>query len=180
MSGFSILDPSFFQHAPLFIAALFILLFIPSLLVTGAKPEGVARAIACVLWKTFGLVLIALSALQFGANLIEGQFPEQQTLSVLVMILVIGIGFMVHASRLLAGVDAASKAVPRLVFFLTAETIGGLMVATSVITIMTNFLLTETMMGWESQGLSLLLGVVLMLGASMHVNPRRTAGKKKK
>lgn len=180
MSGINILDPSFFQYAPIFIALLFVLLFIPSLLVTGAKPEGVGRAIACVLWKTFGLVLIALSALQFGAGLLGGEFPAQPTLSVLVLILVTGIGIMVHASRLLADVDSASKVIPRLVFLLTAESIGGLMVAVAVITIMTNFLLSQSLMGWESQGLSLFLGIVLMLGASMHVNPSKRAAKKKK
>jgi len=175
----SIFGLTIFPYMPFIIAGLFVLLSIPSLLVTGAKPEGVARAIACILWKTIGLVLIVLSVLQFGSMLIERQLPPQPSISVLILTLVVGIGIMVHASRLLAAVDAASKSVPKLVFVLTCESIGGLLVLVSLLTIFINFLLQETVLGLEPQLLNLFLGLLLMLGASFHVNAKRSTKKRK-
>lgn len=181
MLGF-LFQSSFLQYAPLVIAGLLTLLFIPSLMVTSAKPEGVGRAIACVLWKAFGLVLIALSLSQMADDVVTNErLTEQPLLSVLVLIFVIGIGIMVQASRVLVSVDAASKAVPRLVFILTCEIIGGLMVFVSGMTVLINFLMTQSMAGWEVQTVTLLFGFVLMLGASMHVTPgnKRVVRKKK-
>ncbi|MEQ1849762.1 MAG: hypothetical protein ABL890_04190 [Candidatus Peribacteraceae bacterium] len=172
---------SFFQYAPMIVAGLVALLFIPGLMVTGAKPEGVGRAIVCVLWKAFGLVLIALSVTQLASDVVLSErLTEQPMLSVLVLIMVVGIGIMVQASRVLAGVDAASKAVPRLVFILTCETIGGLLVVVSMMTILVNFLMTNALTGWEMQTVLGLLGVVLMLGASLHVSPKAKVVRKKK
>jgi len=175
---------SLFQYAPFVITGLLALLFIPSLLVTGAKPEGVGRAIICVLWKAFGLVLIAMSLLQLSSDIATSQtLTAQPMLSALILIFVIGIGVMVHASRILATVDEASKAVPKLIFVLTCETIGGLVIVITGLTLMINFLLTQKFDGWETQMITILFGVVLMLGASMHVKSgakKKVAVRKKK
>lgn len=174
---------SLFQYAPFVVAGLLILLFIPGMMTPRAKPEGVGRAIACVLWKTFGLLLVALSLLQLTSDVVttEALTPEPM-LSVLILIFAVGVGMMVQASRVLANVDAASKAVPKLVFVLTCEIVGGLLIVITGMTIAINFILTQTLAGWQMQTVTILLGIVLMLGASMHVNPakKKAAVKKKK
>ncbi len=174
--------PAFFQssivvYLPVAVVLTFTLLLIPGLLVTGAKPEQVAKAVSSYMVKTFGLILIALSVVQVTYGLVMMSLPEQPMLAGLVLLFVSGIGLMVYESRVIAGIDEASVSVVRAIFTHTCEIIGFLVAAVSGLSIMMTFLLTETLEGWEMSGSLLLLGLLLMLSSSMHM--RRKTGSRK-
>lgn len=180
--NFSLFDASTLLYALLVIIITYVVLFIPSMMVTGAKPEGIAKAISCYLWKTFGLILLGMSVVQLTMSIIGDALPESQILSALILLLVTGIGIMVHASRMLAEVDRASRTVPMLVFSHTIEIIGGLIAFVSALSLMLSFLMTARIDGWQLPVTMMLLGITMMLSASLHLSaknkPARASKKK--
>jgi len=165
----------------------FVLLFIPSLLVPGAKPHGVARAISCYLWKTVGLIIIAMSIVQLAYNVIGGKLPEEPALSALILLFVTGIGTMIQASRVLRSVDEASVVVVRLVFSHTCEVVGGVIALMSALSLGLSFLMTNDVSGWEMSATTFLLGITTMLSAGIHIKhktkvaaPKKAATKRKR
>ena len=176
--NFSLFEASTLLYALIVIIVTYVALFIPSMLVTGAKPEGVAKAISCYLWKAFGLVLLSMSVVQLTISIVGDSLPEFPLLSALILLLASGIGIMVHASRVLKNVDPASSVVPRLVFSYTIETIGGLIAAVSLLSLMLGFLITERMMGWQLPVAMMLLGITVMLSASIHISAKNGGGLK--
>ncbi len=178
--------PGFFQsslltYVPVGILLSFALLMIAGLHVTGSKPEGVAKAIGCVLLKTFGLVLIGLSAVQLTYALIAVEIPGTETLFALVLLLVTGLGIMIHESRREADIDAASRSVPHAVFCHVCRVIGSLVMVLSGLSLMMTFLLNDSLTGWEMPATLLLLGTLLSLTSTLHVEGKhhRTAKKKR-
>lgn len=180
----SALSISFFQsagmgYALLFVLIAFVLLFIPSLMVTGAKPEGVARAISCYMWKVVGLVILTMSVVQLSSDLINGQLPDPPLLSALILLFAVGVGTMVQASRMAKSVDEASSIVVRLVFFHTCEIIGGVIALVSALSVALSVLLTNNLSvnNWQLPATTLLLGITTMLAASIHIK-NKNGGKK--
>ncbi len=165
-------------YIPLSIAAAFGILFIPSLLVAGAKPEGVARAISCYMMKTLGIVLLALSSVQITYALINVRLPELPTLSALILLFTIGLGILVHQSTKLDLIDEASMMVPRLVFSHACEIVGGLIALISGLSIIITFIVNESLSGWEMSSTMLLLGTALMVLSSIHIEKRNKKSKK--
>lgn len=155
--------------APVMLVITFTLLLIPSLLVTGAKPEAATKAIGCYILKTVGLILLAASVIQLTYGLITLRLPDPEESTILVLLLVTGIGIMVHQSRIVATIDAPSVSVVRLVFSHTCELVGALVALGSGLSLMISFLITQNSSGWEMSGTLLLLGLLLMLVSSVHI-----------
>ena len=175
----SVLITSFFG-----ILAMFTLIMIAGLQVTGAKPEAVAKATSCYIMKTFGLVVLGLSAVQVTFALITLQLPDIQSLLGLVLLFVIGIGIMVYESGIVSGIDAASKSVPHAIFNYSAKLIGGVIAVISGLSLMMTFILGRSVAGWEMSASLLLLGCILCLASSLHaegrVHKKAPAPKKKR
>ncbi len=173
-------ESSFLLYASFFVAVLFILLFIPSLLVTGAKPEGIGKAITCYLLKTFGLILVALSVVQIVYGMLTLNIPDVPALSAIVLVLVVGIGIMVHMSRVLREcVDDASEAVSRLVFCHTIEVIGILVAIISALSVVLSFIVRQRLVGWEMPATLILLGLFMAFTSSVAVNAQNARVAKK-
>lgn len=180
MTGLSIslFDPNALFYATMIIVITYVALFIPGLMVAGAKPEGVARAISCYLWKTFGLLIMSMSIVQLMVAVINNQVPSFPLLSGLILLLVTGMGIMVHVSSVVAKVDPASSVVARLVFSHTIEIVGGLIAVVSAMSLMLSFLLTQRVDGWELPSVMILLGVTMMLSASLHISGKNRGSTK--
>ncbi len=174
MTGFNInlFDASTLLWAIAIIIVMQVALFIPSMMVPGAKPEGIAKAISCYLWKSFGLVLLSMSVVQIAISIVGGTLPQFPLLSALILLFVTGIGIMVHCSRLLARIDHASLSVPRLVFSHTVEIIGGVIAFVSTLSLMLGFLITESVQEWQMPATMAMLGITMMLSASLHISEK--------
>lgn len=164
----SFLQPAALLFAPVMLVVTFTLLLIPSLLVPGAKPEAAAKAIGCYILKTIGLLLLASSVIQLMYGLITLQLPDPGT-PLLVLLLVVGLGIMVHQSRIVATIDEASVSVVRLVFCHTCEMIGKLITLGTGLWLMTNLLFLQRVADGAMAGTLLLLGLLLMLLSSVHI-----------
>lgn len=174
----SLFQSSLMLYVPLVIVAVFGILFIPSLLVQGAKPEGVAKAIGCYLMQTLGIVLIGLSAVQVTYAIMNGRLPEFHTLSALLFLFCLGLGILVHQSVKAATVDEASLMVPRLVFSHMCEIVGTLIALVAALSLVVTFMISENFYGWQMSATMLLLGVALMILSSIHIEKRNAkAGK---
>lgn len=160
-------------YGPLLIVTIFTLLAIPSLMVPGAKPEGVVKAIASYIIKTLGLVLLAMSAVQLTYGLIMMEIPEFSALAALIILFTIGLGIMVHQSIVLKHIDEASAMIPRLVFSHACEVIGALVTILSALSLIITYIVsggsTVGMQGWEMSATFLLLGSILTLTSSVHI-----------
>lgn len=166
-------------YIPLSVAVAFGLLFIPSLLVQGAKPENVGKAIGCYMMKTLGVVLVIMSGMQLVSSLIALTLPETPLLLALTLLLVIGIGIMVHESRVLATLDEASVMVPRLVYSHTCEVMGALIAIGASLSLIVTFIVTQDTAGWESAATLLILGITLLLASSLHISHRNRRAARK-
>ncbi len=175
----SIFQSSLVLYLPVAIIATFALLLIPSLLVTGAKAENASKAISCYLVKSLGLLLMAISAVQLTYSLVSMRLPSSPALTGLILLCVIGLGLMLHASRELVGVDAASCLVPRLVFSHSCEVIGTFVTVISGLSLMMTFVLTQSVNGWEMSATLLLLGMLLMMASSVHIRGKNHPAAKK-
>ncbi len=167
--------PSLFQssllvYVPMGVFLTFALLMTAGLQVTGAKPEGVAKAIGSTILKTLGLLLVGLSSVQIGYGLLAMSLPESQTLLALLVLLVVGIGIMIHESRIAASVDKASRVVADVIFSYSCRVIGSILATVSGLSLAMTLLLTGSLEGGEMSALLILLGILLSFSASVHIN----------
>lgn len=167
--------PSLFQSSliitvPLGVFLAFGLLMTAGLHVTGAKPEGVAKAIACTILKTLGLILISLSMVQITYGLLSRTLAMSQTFLALILLFSIGAGIMVHESRMAASIDKASGTVAHLVFCHSCRVIGCLIAVLAGLSLLMTFLLTGDLSNAEMPFTLLILGTLLSLSAAVHAN----------
>jgi hypothetical protein len=170
----SALSISMFQttsvaYALLGIVIAFVVLLIPSLMVPGAKPSGVVRAISCYMWKTVGLVIVAMTIVQVSYDGIGGRLPDAPLLSALILLFAVGIGIMVQASRIVQSVDEASVVVVRLIFSHTCEMVGGIIALVAAMSMAIMVLLTNSLWDWQMPTTMLIFGVTMMLMSSVHI-----------
>jgi hypothetical protein len=164
-----VLSSSLAIVVPIGVVIAFTLLFIPSLLVTGAKPEGVGRAITAYMLKTLGLIFVGLSAVEFTYGLIVTHLPSYPIFSVLALLFAIGVALMIHASRILQSIDSASSVVVKLIFFHSLEVLGVLTAVISALFVGVTFVMTKQLLKWELPTTLILLGVITALVSSMHL-----------
>ncbi len=167
--------PSLFQsslivYVPLGVFAAFALLMTAGLHVTGAKPEGVAKAIGCMIMKTLGLILLSLSLVQLTYGLISMTLEMSQTFLALILLFVIGAGLMLHESRMAAHIDKASASVPNLVFTHCCRVIGCLIATLAGLSLLLSFVLMGDFSGAAMPVTLLMLGLLLSLSSSVHAN----------
>ena len=177
--------PSLFQSSVLLSSFLgilfaFILVMIAGVHITGAKPEGIAKATGCYIMKAFGLLLLSLSTVQITYAFITLRVPAVQSILGLVLLLVIGIGIIIHESRVIAEIDTASRSVPSTIFSYASKVIGALIAIVSCLSLMMTFILGRSVAGWEMSATLLLLGCVLSLTSSIHAEGRMMKSTKKK
>lgn len=179
--------PSLFQsslllYVPLGVFLTFGLLMTAGLHVSGAKPEGVAKSIACTVLKTLGLLLVSLSSVQLMYGVITMNLPQTDTLLALVLIFSIGCGILIHESRMMMHVDTASASVANAVFCHSCRVIGCMVAIVAALSLLMTFVLTRSTEGAEMPVTLLILGSLLSLTSSVHGNggvKRKTVKKKK-
>jgi hypothetical protein len=172
------LSLNFFQSGyvvavPLAVFLLFILLYIPSMMVPDAKPTAVGQAITCYLMKTLGLLLMATSVFPLTYSLMAKSLPAESTVYSLLLVFVVGVGIITHFSRVCQHIDEASVVVVRSIFSHGFEMLGAVMVVFSALSLMLMFLLTGGFDAWEMPATVFLLGLLLMLMFSIHIGEKR-------
>ncbi len=114
---------------PLSVAALILLLFIPSMLSTGAKAAGVGKAIYCYGMQGFGIFLMSAGGLPaiFGVTqkLFVGteSYTTETYLALLMLFATGGLLFLWH-EQAAEKIDTASSAVPAVLFWYTFKAVG--------------------------------------------------------
>ncbi len=182
---FSIFQPMYLVTLPLGIFAVFITLFIPSMMATSnPKPEAISRAISCYILKAFGIGLIAVGAFPVLYMLLINEVMPIDSLLPLAFLFLVGTGVLVQANIVLQGVDEASVSVPRAIFHHSLEVLGGIVALISGISIVMVPLMTQKIGGWEIPASTLILSMILTLSFSLHTAPRggraaKAVGKKK-
>lgn len=170
---FSIFQPLYLVILPLGIFAVFIALFIPSMMAsTNPKPEAISRAISCYILKSVGIGMIAFSAFPVLYMLLINELLPVQSLLPLAFLFLIGAGTVVQSNILVQGVDDVSVAVPRAIFHHSFEVLGAIVALASGLAIVVVPLMTLDISGWEIPASTLILSLILMLSFSLHTTPR--------
>ncbi len=163
------------------IVAIFAILFIGSLLVSEAKPEAVGKAITCYILKAVGVILLVIGGMQLLYSLFTLNVPETKTLLALALLIVIGIGILVHESRVIEKLNDASVIVSRMVFGYSCVILGTLAALFSLLTFLISFIVTQELGQWESTATVVITGTVLtMLSSAYAAKKGKTSAKKKK
>lgn len=175
----------FFQPTYMVIVALlmflvFVLVFIPSMMVPSAKPEAVGKAIACYLMKTFGLVLMAIGFLPLLYTVISKNMLDMSAVSGLLLIFLIGFGLLLHYSIVAHAIDDSSTVVMRAIFSHGFEVLGAMIAVFSALSLMLSFLQKQAMDGWQIPATMLLFGLLTMLMFSVHISNKNGGVKSRK
>lgn len=157
-------------YVPLGVFLTFALLMTAGLHVSGAKPEGVAKAIGCMVVKALGLILVSLSLVQLTYGLISMTLEMSPSFFALILLFVIGAGLMLHESRMAAHIEKASASVPNLVFSHSCRVIGCLIATLAGLSLLLSFVLTGDFSGSAMPVTLLMLGLLLSLSSSVHAN----------
>lgn len=172
-----ILSSTIWILIPIGIAMTFALMLILSLSVAGAKPESAARGITCMILMMAALSITAFGATQLLYALMIGVFLDTTMLGLYLLLFVVGIGLLVHESRTLGRLDAASSLAPRLVLSHTVECIGILVTIGSLLTLLIRALMTQSLIGWQMPATFALLGGLAALITSVHLSRSATTTK---
>lgn len=164
---------------PLCFAAILVITLIASLQVEGAKAENSARAIACHLLQTLGVFMMAMSGVQMVYSLLTLRFPSSDNAASLVLLFVVGLGILIHQSRILHGIDHASRLVPGLIFWYVCVLMGNLIALIAAISIGISTLINHEPSGWQMPSTLIILGLTMAFLASKHTF-ERTQSKKRK
>ena len=182
----SLLQSSAIIILPTIVILSLTLMAIPSLAVPGVKPDHVMKGIASYVMKTFGVILVSIGAIQCVESLIRTQLPNTPTLSALLILIVVGIGIMVHESTVLESLDDLSIAIPRLIFSHGCEIVGCIIALVSITSLIVSYVTGKggiaSIEGWESIAAFLLYGTTLMFASSIHIhhrNKKLNKGKRK-
>jgi len=133
---------------PLMVLQIIALLFIPSMLNTGAKPREVGEALFCYLMQGVGVILMTVGALPTVFSVFAGvAFPGRTYVALLVVFTCGGILFLIH-DQLSQSLSSASKAVPQAVYFFSLKIIGNLIALLSGLSIILSIITGNTQQGW--------------------------------
>lgn len=109
---------------PIAILLLFVLLMLPGLARTGAKPESLALATYGYLAESLGIILMTAGGLPAVYAVVAHQILASNTyLGLLVLFIIGGITYLWH-DAMLSDVDTVSKSIPSSLFFYTWKLIG--------------------------------------------------------
>ncbi len=154
---------------PVTVAAMLVLLFIPSLLAPGARPSGVGHAIYCYAMQGVGIFLMTAGGLPALSSVLrtltgnaDGYFTETY-LALLLLFATGGLLFLWH-EQMAGKIESASAAVPAVIFWFTFKIVGLFLAVTSALSLLLTMLLVAELEGdWWNQPLLLLLYGALLL-----------------
>ena len=133
---------------PFFLLQLLSLLFIASLIHSGAKAKGVAAALYCYLVMSGGVLLMTLAALPTIASVFSGRtFSPATYVGLLFVFGIGGLLYLTHETQT-QKIDFASRAVPSLIFFYGIKLIGMAVIVLSGISLILTFTTGANQMGW--------------------------------
>ncbi len=158
---------------PLALFGVFLLFYIPAMMVTDAKPMAVGQAIVCYIMKTLGILLMTTSILPLLYSLMNNTVPQDKSLYSLLLVFVVGLGILVHFSSVSQKVDEPSVVVIRSIFSHGFEVLGMILAVFSGLTLMLQFLLTESFQDWQMPATMLVVGLMFSLLFSLHISERK-------
>jgi len=148
---------------PLLILQALSIIFIPSMIVHGAKPLQVGKAIYCYLLQMIGVLLLTLGSLPALYGVLANQnYDSKMYLALLIIFTAGGLTFLWH-DNLLRNVDVHSRAVPEAVYRYTLKLIGYASVLISTLSLLIVMLLgsSTTAHWWVLPFLFLCYGILL-------------------
>jgi hypothetical protein len=149
---------------PLMILQIFALLFLPSLMVPGAKPSLVAMSVYCYLLQLIGLIMMTAGGLPALEGVLEkivvghDRFSTEMYLAMLILFAAGGLTFLWHEHMALT-IDHASRRVCAVIFSGSLRLIGYLLCVFSAV----SFLLMMLLMPGSMHAISGLLPTLLFL-----------------
>lgn len=157
-------------YLPLAIAGIFAFFTIPSLLVQDAEPHAVCRAVSAMLLSALGVLMTAISALQIVYSLMLGQLMDQPLLGIMIALFVVGVGIIVHESRVAAALPEASTVLPRLLFCHAVELTSALLAIASLFSLIGSAVMSGKFVDWELPATLLILSSLTALMTSIHLS----------
>jgi hypothetical protein len=163
-SAASMSVPGYASLFAIILILLFVLFLIPSLLPTGVRPEATVKALLCVVMQGVGVGLMSISGLPALIAVFSGiVLPHQSYLALLLIFAIGGLLFLWYESKLVS-LDATSKALPVLLFFVTLKFVGMSTLFLSALILVTTLLTTPapSIALWVSQIVFILYGLFLL------------------
>lgn len=154
---------------PLLILQLFALVFIPSLLGSGARPFAVGKAVYSYLLQTIGIVAMSLGGIPALFAVLEKlttgyeRYATQDYIALLIVFTAGGLTFLWH-ERTAQTIDEPSRRVPAALFWFTFKLLGYLLMLLSALSFFQTMLLapqSENGAWWIMPLLLFLYGVLL-------------------
>jgi hypothetical protein len=163
LSGLGFMSVFYVLLLPLVLVQLFAIIFIPSLLVPGAKPMAVGKAVYSYAMQTVGILLMTLGAVPAIHGVLESLvLPEERyTTEIYIALLVLfatgGLAFLWH-EQMAQTIDDASRKVTGVLFWFLWRTIGCMVVVVSLLSLLLTMLLSTPPLieGWWTMPLVLL------------------------
>ncbi len=149
---------------PIAILLLFVILVLPGLTRSGAKPESLALAAYCYLAEALGIILMTAGGLPAVYAVVSHQLLTSSTYMGLLSLFIIGGSIFLWHDSLLRDVDSDSKAVPAALFFYSWKFIGLVVVLFTGLSFILQWLVnTNSQIGdtWTVHLVMLLYGLLL-------------------
>ncbi len=197
------LEPSvvlFMLAVPVIVVQSFALLFIPSLLGAGARPQAVGKAMYSYVLQAAGIALMTLGGIPALHAVLERtllgfeRFTPEIYVALLVLFATGGLTFLWH-ERMAETIDPVSRRIPATVFWFSFKLAGFLLMLGSALFFFLMMLLAResfSMGGWLMPFLLFLYGLLLswctrspanatmsFQSTAMHAAPAKKAGKRK-
>lgn len=149
---------------PLALLQFFALLFIPSVLVPGAKASEIGKAIYCYVLQTVGILLMTVSGISAAyAVVTQADVTPQSYLALLLLFVGGGVTFLWH-EHLSLSIDRASRSVPFALFWYTFKTIGYVAILVSLLYLLLTVVLLAPLLPaqwWVFPGTFLAYGLLV-------------------
>ena len=161
----------------LIFAIFFAAVFIPSLMIPGAKPEEVAKSIYAYLLQGFGILLMVTN----GIIAVYGVLSQQEVsgnnyIALLLLFCLGGLTYLIHEEMALR-IDAASQAVSGAIYRFVLKLTGYFLVLFSVMSVIYGFLFSSDVMPAEWMVVPVLLlfiGLLFLWGKRHSLQPARS------
>jgi hypothetical protein len=143
---------------PMVVVQLLALIFIPSMLQSGAKAKAVAKAVYCYLMQSVGIILMTIGVLPTLYS-VFGRFAFTGTTYIGLLIL-FGSGGMILLwhDQMARTIDSVSRSVPAVIYYLSLRIIGNLLALFSTISLVLLVIMGgASVPGWWVQPMTMLL-----------------------
>lgn len=150
---------------PVILGQVLALLFVPSMLKSGAQTQAIGRAVYSYIGQSVGILLMAAAALPtFYAVLARDAYPNSVYIAFLFVFAFGGMTFLWH-DYLSSTVDPTSRQVPFLIHFYTWKLVGLLLLLFSSLSLVLQVVFVqgglEQAVSWELHLVSMIFGLAL-------------------